>query len=1083
MLDDNTKNEKDDGNNKSYTKSLLDQTKESLKGTAKETFDVGTTLSTIGTAVQSLNKELGGSANLTAVLGTNFTDAGQKILLVSKDVSSLEEAIAKSGDLQRETIEATGRAYMATGNELAGILTAQEASGVQSKVLLENFKEQGFALQAIPKTMEKVIHTARELGVNANAVSESVVKNLDKLNTYNFANGVDGLTKMAAQATMFGIDMGKIFAKAEQLFDPEQAVDMAASLQRLGVATGDLLDPLKLMDLGQNNPQELQNQIVEMSKRFTYFNEQNQKFEILPGAKRELREIGKVVGLNADELAKMAIGSSTLADKMSKIRFPELETGPLTEKQQTMIANLAEMRDGSYKIQFEQTRVDKETGERYTTGEKVEKKVSELTSEDFKSLEYQQQQSAKSLEEIAAESMGYDKRIANAVEAMASTARGTLSTSRLANKGTEFLNEQISKFLSLSKDVKTEEGRELFDKGIVQLRDLAEQYKTAYENDGSIDEQEKKLLEEKGKGIDDILKDAATKAGNVGTKILKMAEEFGPGLIKTIDQATKDSNVGEKSTGVESIKTSQPDYNDRTKNLMQTILDNQNSNSQPTATNTPTQTQQPVNSSSVVTTNNQNNNSVTNNQNTTNNLNQTISQIQQGTDALQNSMAAVQPFNLDLNPLTTLQEKQLSANEGSFSELKTLNTNLSNNNQTLISHLSKMSSFNETIAQNKENKNITNEVIIDPSKLVSQNNQNPTEIKNNIDQSVNSPVTNINNDNRNQTTNNSNVKNNNEFVTNNTETSPIKFELPKVEFMPNSDLTSLITNQEKQFTLFEQRLESMNKGLMTNNSISDLTLSIRDLDKKINQDKTITPPIGSMVNNNITNNTQELTNVDKSNNSPVTNITNDNKNLATNNTNYNNDNKFVTNNTENLSFPKIEIPTFEVPKFDNLSSLLDKQDEKFGLMLSKFENKDKQFLDYDSRLSTAIENMIAIAEQNKNTPTQTTTPTNTEFKIPTLQIPQPTSIQTPNITNISNTTNNNLTENMPQMATNTTSSMSYSGELKLTVDVTAPPGVDPNMVKDAIHKTLHNMNVQESIMKNVTGGRVGQYNPTTGIPV
>jgi hypothetical protein len=394
-----------------------------------------------------------------------------------------------------------------------------------------------------------------------------------------------------------------------------------------------------------------------------------------------------------------------------------------------------------------------------------------------------------------------------------------------------------------------------------------------------------------------------------------------------------------------------------------------------------------------------------------------------------------------------------------------------------------MSSFNETIAQNKENKNITNEVIIDPSKLVSQNNQNPTEIKNNIDQSVNSPVTNINNDNRNQTTNNSNVKNNNEFVTNNTETSPIKFELPKVEFMPNSDLTSLITNQEKQFTLFEQRLESMNKGLMTNNSISDLTLSIRDLDKKINQDKTITPPIGSMVNNNITNNTQELTNVDKSNNSPVTNITNDNKNLATNNTNYNNDNKFVTNNTENLSFPKIEIPTFEVPKFDNLSSLLDKQDEKFGLMLSKFENKDKQFLDYDSRLSTAIENMIAIAEQNKNTPTQTTTPTNTEFKIPTLQIPQPTSIQTPNITNISNTTNNNLTENMPQMATNTTSSMSYSGELKLTVDVTAPPGVDPNMVKDAIHKTLHNMNVQESIMKNVTGGRVGQYNPTTGIPV
>jgi hypothetical protein len=272
----------------------------------------------------------------------------------------------------------------------------------------------------------------------------------------------------------------------------------------------------------------------------------------------------------------------------------------------------------------------------------------------------------------------------------------------------------------------------------------------------------------------------------------------------------------------------------------------------------------------------------------------------------------------------------------------------------------------------------------------------------------------------------------------------------------------------------------MNKGLKTDNAISDLTLSIRDLDKKINQDKNNTPPLDSTVNNNITNNTQELTNVDKSNNSPVTNITNDNKNLATNNTNYNNDNQFITNNNENKSFPRIELPTFEVPKFDNLSSLLDNQYEKFDLMLDRFANKDNMFSDSNAKLITMLDNIDSTSLQN--TPTQATTPTNTDFNIPPLQIAQPTNVQTPNITNITNNTNNNLTETMSQMATNTTSSMNYSGELTLTVNITAPPGVDTAAIKEVVAQTMYDSKVKENISKSFINPKIGSYNPTTGLP-
>jgi hypothetical protein len=63
---------------------------------------------------------------------------------------------------------------------------------------------------------------------------------------------------------------------------------------------------------------------------------------------------------------------------------------------------------------------------------------------------------------------------------------------------------------------------------------------------------------------------------------------------------------------------------------------------------------------------------------------------------------------LDLNPLTSLQEKQLNANEGSYAELKNLNSILANNNQTLIGFLNKDNTKIETQPTNTTNLNTTN---------------------------------------------------------------------------------------------------------------------------------------------------------------------------------------------------------------------------------------------------------------------------------------------------------------------------------------------------------------------------------------
>jgi hypothetical protein len=148
--------------------------------------------------------------------------------------------------------------------------------------------------------------------------------------------------------------MTKTLDIAKGLFQPEKAIEMAAAMQRLGVAQGDLLDPLKLMDLAQNDPAELQNQIAQMSKQFTQLNADGH-FEIMPGAKRQLMEIGAELNMTGGELERMALGGAELEQKMGKIKFPEFAT----KEQQEMLANITEMgKNGEMKINVEGEEMD-----------------------------------------------------------------------------------------------------------------------------------------------------------------------------------------------------------------------------------------------------------------------------------------------------------------------------------------------------------------------------------------------------------------------------------------------------------------------------------------------------------------------------------------------------------------------------------------------------------------------------------------------------------------------------------------------------------------------------------------------------
>ena len=212
--------------------------------------------------------------------------------------------------LLTEAMDSLGTAASLSSKTIIELGATSKVTGRDVSELVANFREVGVSIQSVGEEMAEVTDYARSVGVSVKGVAESVSSNLKQMNLYNFEGGVQGLAKMAATSERLGVKMSDVFDLAEGLMSPEKAIEMSAALQRLGVTSGALLDPLRAMDLAQNDPEQLQKEMVNLSKEFTTFNEKTGKMEILPGAKRRLREVANELGMMPDEFAKMSIQAS-----------------------------------------------------------------------------------------------------------------------------------------------------------------------------------------------------------------------------------------------------------------------------------------------------------------------------------------------------------------------------------------------------------------------------------------------------------------------------------------------------------------------------------------------------------------------------------------------------------------------------------------------------------------------------------------------------------------------------------------------------------------------------------------------------
>ena len=331
------------------------------------------------TAITEVNKKFLESRTRVLEISTALSDSIAGVTRLGGNLQTTQETITNIAVAARRNV-------VETSQTVQEIYATSELLGISADYLVEDFVKVGNSIENIGEITAESIQYIQSMGLNAKEIMGDVTRNMEYMNRFNFQDGVMGLTKMAAQASMLRFDMNQTAQLADKAMDPEGAIELASAFQRLGVTMGTLVDPFALMDASINDPGKLQDSVIDLAKTYAQFDEETQRFEINPYGIRMLREVEKQTGLSAENLKKTALAALELDTRLSDINF----SINASEEDKMMIANIAKKKDGDYVVRIfdEQKKAE------------IDVKLSELTSKQFDQLVEQQKQEPKTIEQI-----------------------------------------------------------------------------------------------------------------------------------------------------------------------------------------------------------------------------------------------------------------------------------------------------------------------------------------------------------------------------------------------------------------------------------------------------------------------------------------------------------------------------------------------------------------------------------------------------------------------------------------------------------------------------------------------------------
>lgn len=445
---------------------LKEGTEESLTFTQKLAKEATVTWQTLGKTIEE-------TYNAQVELNRTFGQGQERLSEMYKSISDAAPRVARLGgdmkDVQSTMIgiaEASRRNVIANTEDVEKLYAATQVVGGSAAELSNSFLDIGVGIEQIPKQLEESVNYIRSIGGNTKAVMADVSKNMDQMNRYQFAGGVQGLTKMAAQASMLRFDMNQTFQLADKVLDPENAIEVASAFQRLGVSAGNLADPFQLMNQSINDPSGLQDSLADVAKQYTYFDEKTKTFKINPQGVLTLREMEKQTGVSAKEMSKMGLAAAELDQRLSAVNMAGLN---IKEEDKQYLANIAKMGEGGdYEV-----KLTDDKGNEYT------KKLSEVTQTEMDKLIKEQKEGPKTLEEIARSQLTIDQAMLADIKAMRVAFEQGVTSPKQVRQGLAGAQRASKTILGETSDKfgKTKDYRELSEGILTTLGDVAKDLK------------------------------------------------------------------------------------------------------------------------------------------------------------------------------------------------------------------------------------------------------------------------------------------------------------------------------------------------------------------------------------------------------------------------------------------------------------------------------------------------------------------------------------------------------------------------------------------------------------------------------
>lgn len=326
-----------------------------------------------------------GMMDMTTTVITNASGHLEGFNLTANDVM---ETLA-------DTMTTVGRQLSIPPHVLADMVKIDSLFGEVSADFVANFDKIGSGAYQATQAIQNTVLVAQNMGLTVSTLLPEVEKNISKINTYGFKDGVAGLTQMVAQGQRLGLTMDEVLKVSDKAFTPEGAIDMAAQLQMIGGAAGELLDPFQLMYMAQNDVEGLQDAIVKSTESAVTFNEETGEFGLTPSDRMRLQKTADAMGISYDTLAETAIRNAKRTQALAQFDVG----GNIDEQTQELIAGMAEVGPGgkmSITVEDEkgqaQTYLLEELNDLMQTNPKLLESIQEQANKDAMNIEDVQKQ-------------------------------------------------------------------------------------------------------------------------------------------------------------------------------------------------------------------------------------------------------------------------------------------------------------------------------------------------------------------------------------------------------------------------------------------------------------------------------------------------------------------------------------------------------------------------------------------------------------------------------------------------------------------------------------------------------------------